>query len=107
MSLQETFIENLKFYRRAAHFSQKDLSMLLNKGFNYINSIEGGVSFPPPAVIDEIASLLKIEPEVLFLKDSSPKNIGASFKRKWGASFKDALVLRVSEEIEKLCEELM
>ncbi len=107
MSLQETFIENLKFYRRTAHFSQKDLSVLLNKGYNYINSIEGGVSFPPPAVIDEIASLLKIETEVLFLKDSCPKNIDSSFKRKWGESFKDVLIARVSDEIEKACEELM
>ncbi len=107
MTLQETFIENLKFYRKQAGFSQKDLSVLLNKGYNYINSIEGGVSFPPPQVIDEIAVLLKIEPEVLFLKDSCPQNIGASFKQKYGESFKDALVLRVSAEIEKVCAELI
>lgn len=107
MSLQETFIENLKFYRRQAGFSQKDLSVLLNKGYNYINSIEGGVSFPPPQVIDEIASFLKIEPEILFSKNSCPANIGASFKKRYGASLSDTLVARISGEIEKICAQML
>lgn len=107
MSLQETFIENLKYYRRAAGFSQKDLSVLLNKGYNYINSIEGASSFPPPTVIDEIANILKIEVEVLFMRDACPKNLASSFKRKWGETFKTTLVSRVRSEIERTCEELL
>ncbi len=105
MGLQETFIENLKFYRKKAKFSQKDLSVLLNKGFNYINSIEGGSSFPPPQVIDEISFILKIEPEVLFSKDSSPKNISESFKKQYKKSLESELIERVSLEIEKVFRE--
>ena len=106
MGLQETFIENLKFYRKQAKFSQKDLSILLNKGFNYINSIEGGVSFPPPQVIDEITKILHIESEVLFSKNSCPKNINLSFKRKYSKSFETELIMRISTEIKKVCHEL-
>ena len=105
MGLQETFIENLKFYRKKAKFSQKDLSVLLNKGFNYINSIEGGSSFPPPQVIDEISAILKIEPEVLFSKDSSPKNISESFKKQYKKSLETELIDRVSQEIKKVFRE--
>lgn len=105
MSLQETFIENLKFYRKQAKLSQKDLSVMLNKGYNYINSIEGGVSFPPPQVIDEIASFLHIEPEILFSKNACPKNINSSFKKKYSASLAATLISRVSAEIEKVCRD--
>lgn len=105
MALQETFIENLKFYRKQAKFSQKDLSVMLNKGFNYINSIEGGTSFPPPQVIDEISKILKIEPELLFSKNSCPQNICDSFKNKYKKSLETELIERVSKEIKKVCTE--
>ena len=107
MSLQETFIENLKFYRKQAKLSQKDLSVMLNKGYNYINSIEGGVSFPPPQVIDEIAGFLHIEPELLFSKNACPTNINTSFKKKYSASLAATLISRVSAEIEKVCRDLL
>jgi transcriptional regulator with XRE-family HTH domain len=105
MALQETFIENLKFYRKREKLSQKDLSVLLNKGYNYINSIEGGASFPPPQVIDEIAGILHVEAEILFSKNSCPANINSAFKKEFGESLKDELILRVTEEIEKVCRE--
>lgn len=107
MSLQETFIENLKFYRKQAGFSQKDLSVMLNKGYNYINCIEGGSSFPPPQVIDEISEILHIEPEVLFSKESCPKNILQTFKKKYKKSLETELVAKVSFEIEKICREML
>ena len=99
------------FGRRRIFFiqliSQKDLSVMLNKGYNYINSIEGGVSFPPPQVIDEIASFLHIEPEILFSKNACPKNINSSFKKKYSASLAATLISRVSAEIEKVCRDLL
>ncbi len=107
MALQETFIENLKFYRKQAGFSQKDLSVMLNKGYNYINCIEGGSSFPPPQVIDEISKLLCIEPEVLFSKKSSPQNILQSFKETYKKSLETELIIKVSSEIEKVCRKMV
>ena len=78
---------------------------MLNKGYNYINSIEGGVSFPPPQVIDEIASFLHIEPEILFSKNACPKNINSAFKKKYAAAVAATLISRVSAEIEKVCRD--
>ena len=75
MSLQQTFIANLRYFRKKKGLTQKDLSVYLNKGYNYINCIEGGNSFPPPAVIDQIAQVLGIDPGQLFQKDSSPENL--------------------------------
>ena len=71
MSLQQTFIANLRYFRKKKGLTQKDLSVYLNKGYNYINCIEGGNSFPPPDVIDQMAAILEVEPGLLFQKDSS------------------------------------
>lgn len=107
MSLQKTFIENLKFYRKSEKISQKDLSIALNKGFNYINSIECGASFPPPNVIDEIAVLLKIEPESLFIKQRTHLPTNEDFKTKFSDLLKTELTSRISAEIARFCDEVM
>lgn len=75
MNTQEIFINNLKFYRKQAGFTQAQLAVLIDKSFNYINGIECGASFPPPDVIDKIAETLKIKPSQLFDETSSPENI--------------------------------
>ncbi len=75
--------------------------------YNYINSIEGGVSFPPPQVIDKIAELLQIEPELLFSKNACPKNIDSSFKKKFSISLTETLISRISAEISKVCRETL
>ena len=102
MSLQETFIKNLKFYRKANSISQKDMSIALNKGFNYINSIECGVSFPPPQVVDEIATILKIEPGILFSKTGCPENIKDDMKSKIPITLKNELIAGITKEIERI-----
>lgn len=104
MGLQETFIANLKFYRKQRGVSQKDLSIALDKSFNYINSIECGVSFPPPGIIDDIAVILKIEPETLFSKSASPANIVRSYAATFSKSLKDELTSGVCREIERICD---
>ncbi len=102
MALQDVFIKNLKFYRKEKSVSQKDLSIALNKGFNYINSIECGASFPPPHVIDEIARLLKIEPEILFSKSACPENIRDTEKACLSPSLKEDLIRGITNEIERI-----
>lgn len=102
MGLQETFIKNLKFYRKQKSVSQKDLSIALDKGFNYINSIECGVSFPPPQVVDQIARILAIEPEILFSKTGCPENIKDTEKANISPSLKDELIQSVTHEIERI-----
>ncbi|HAH61339.1 MAG TPA: hypothetical protein DCL73_04505 [Treponema sp.] len=73
-SLKDIFIQNLKYYRNQKGFSQEKLSNLLNKGFNYINTIECGKSMPPIDMVEQIASALEVDPAVLFKADGCPVN---------------------------------
>ena len=71
MTLQEIFIQNLKYYRKQNGMTQNDLTIALNKGYNYINGIEQGRSFPAPDTIEEIAKILHIRAVQLFDENSS------------------------------------
>lgn len=75
MTTQQIFINNLKFFRKKAGYTQAQLAVLIDKSFNYINGIECGASFPPPDVIDKIAETLKIKPAQLFDENGCKENI--------------------------------
>ena len=67
--LREIFIQNLKYYRKQKGFRQIDLALEINKGYNYINSIENEKYFPPPETIEQIAAVLEVEPMQLFNRE--------------------------------------
>lgn len=67
--LRQTFIHNLKYYRKLKGIRQLDLALEIGKSSNYINSIENGKYFPSPETIEEIAEILEIEPLRLFDKE--------------------------------------
>ena len=46
MSLQETFIRNLKYYRKKKGLTQTELTVEIDMGLNYINGVEQGGVFP-------------------------------------------------------------
>ena len=64
--IRQTFIRNLKHYRKEKGFRQLDLALAIGKSSNYINSVENGKYFPSPETIDQIADVLKIDPILLF-----------------------------------------
>ena len=64
--LRKIFIRNLKYFRSKKGMRQLDLSLEINKGANYINSIENSKYFPSPETIQEIADVLGIKPMQLF-----------------------------------------
>lgn len=66
MSLQKTFIRNLKHYRKKKGLTQTELTVEIDMGLNYINGVEQGAFFPKPDVIDRIAQVLDIKPSLLF-----------------------------------------
>lgn len=66
MSLQETFIQNLKYYRKKKKLTQSELTLEIDMGLNYINGVEQGTFFPKPDVIDRIALALDIDAVLLF-----------------------------------------
>ena len=73
VELRKIFIRNLKYYRKQKGFRQIDLALEINKGYNYINSIENEKYFPSPETIEEISAVLEIEPMQLFNRED-PKN---------------------------------
>ena len=64
--LRQTFIQNLKRYRKEKGFRQLDLALAIGKSSNYINSVENGKYFPSPETIEQIADILGLEPILLF-----------------------------------------
>ena len=64
--IRQTFISNLKHYRKEKGLRQLDLALAIGKSSNYINSVENGKYFPSPETIEQIADVLEIEPIRLF-----------------------------------------
>ena len=75
MKLKEIFINNLKFYRKKKGLTQNELTLAINKSYNYINSVEQGKMMPSFDVIEQICTVLGIEPVSLFDSTASPENI--------------------------------
>lgn len=65
---QKIFIQNLRFYRTKAGFSQLAFSEKINLSPNYLNAVENGKNFPSPEVIQKILEVLNIMPYQLFLE---------------------------------------
>ena len=107
MTLQETFINNLKFYRKKAGLTQAQLALLIDKSFNYINGIECGVSFPPPDVIEKIVDKIDVLPVQLFGENGCPINIVSFNKEKIVDEITQNLYARLRDEIHKEIEKVL
>lgn len=101
MDLQEVFIKNLKLYRKAAKLTQAELSLKIDRSFNYINTIECAGSFPPPDTIQKIADVLKIRPMQLFDENASPANIVATNKEQFISSISERIYAKLRTELKK------
>lgn len=65
-SIRETFVNNLKFYRKQKGISQEKLSYVVGKSIAYINQIENKDTWPQPEMVDKIAEALGIPSSALF-----------------------------------------
>ena len=75
MKLKEIFANNLKYYRKQKGMTQNDLTLAIDKSYNYINSVEQGKLVPSFEVIEQICEVLDIAPVLLFDDKASPDNI--------------------------------
>jgi transcriptional regulator with XRE-family HTH domain len=66
MTLKQTFIKNLKDFRKKEGLSQMQLAEYCGISPGYIAEIEIGKKFPSIGVIEKIAHILKVEPHLLF-----------------------------------------
>lgn len=106
LSLQDIFINNLKFYRKKCGFSQEVLSEKLNKGTNYINKIESRASFPTVQVIEKIAFVLGIKASNLFDDNSVPKNIINSDRERFVSEVTETLYQKLTEDLKSILEKI-
>ncbi|GHV74067.1 hypothetical protein AGMMS49940_13690 [Spirochaetia bacterium] len=70
MTLQETFILNLKKFRAKRGISQMTLGDLSDTTGNYIGQIEAGRRIPSFEKIEQIAAALRIPSYRLFIEES-------------------------------------
>ncbi|MBQ9207358.1 MAG: helix-turn-helix domain-containing protein [Treponema sp.] len=106
LSLQEIFINNLKFYRKKCGLSQESLSEKLNKGTNYINKIESHASFPTIQVIEEIARVLKIKAAQLFEEETTPQNIITGNRDKFIDEVTETLYQKLTADMKTILEKI-
>ena len=106
LALQDIFINNLKFYRKSANYSQESLSAKLGKGTKYINKIESGISFPTIQVIEEIAEVLGIKADQLFEDESTPKNIITSDRDRFVSELTETLYKKLTADMKNVLEKI-
>ena len=106
LSLQDMFINNLKYYRKKCGLSQEALSERLNKGTYYINKIESHASFPTVQVIEQIAQILGIKAAQLFEENATPQNIIVSDRDKFIADVTETLYQKLTADMKNVLEKL-
>ncbi len=103
-SIRETFINNLKFYRKKKGISQEKLSYAVGKSIAYINQIENKDTWPQPEMVDKIAVALEIPSSELFAEEASPKNKKAAIENKIGKTLEVELLSRIEREVKEVCK---
>lgn len=103
-SIRETFVNNLKFYRKQKRISQEKLSYAVGKSIAYINQIENKDTWPQPEMVDKIAVALGISSSALFEENSSPENLQNVFAEKYGKTIEDELISRIEKDIKDVCK---
>ena len=97
MNLQDIFVEYLKYFRKRKNLTQNELTLAIDKSYNYINGIEQKKYFPQPDVIEKIAEVLGIKPMVLFDETGCLENALKNDKE----NFKNEII----EELHKLIKD--
>ena len=66
--VQQVFVNNLRFYRTNAGYTQVEFAVTIEVSPNYLNAVENGKYFPSPDVMQRICTTLKLLPYQLFLE---------------------------------------
>ena len=101
-AIRETFVNNLKFYRKKKGLSQEKLSYAVGKSIAYINQIENKDTWPQPEMVDKIALALDISSSTLFAETASPDNAQNLFSQKFGKSLEKELLERIEKDVKEV-----
>ena len=102
-SIRETFVNNLKFYRKQKGISQEKLSYAVGKSIAYINQIENKDTWPQPEMVDKIAEALQIPSSALFKENGSPENLKKRFEEKYGKTIESEILSRIEKDVKEVC----
>lgn len=102
-SIRETFVNNLKYYRKRKGISQEKLSYAVEKSIAYINQIENKDTWPQPEMVDKIAAALDIPSSALFEETGSPENVKARFESQFGKTLEEELIGRLEKTVKEVC----
>lgn len=110
-TLRETFIKNLKHFRKVKNFSQEKLSKEINMGMTYINQIENKGTWPQPEIVDKIATALDIKTSELFLEEGCNANLVLKDKKQFIDELSTKIKTEIFDDIQKgiekaICEGL-
>lgn len=105
-AIRETFVNNLKFYRKKKGLSQEKLSYAVGKSIAYINQIENKDTWPQPEMVDKIAIALGIPSSALFDEIGSPENAKMQFEHSFGKSLESELISRIKKDVKEICSQL-
>ena len=105
MQLKKEMGKNIQKFRKLNKITQEKLAELVGVEINSISSIETGKYFPSPETIEQIASILGVEPMQLFDRaepaSSPPKKSPPDTK-----AIRNRLENEVLESIAKAFEEM-
>lgn len=71
--IQQLFINNIRFYRTKAGYSQLAFSEKIGLSPNYLNAVENGKNFPSLDVLQKMVDTLQLLPYELFLEHPNAK----------------------------------
>ncbi len=95
MSLRETFVTNVRQYRKKAHLSQQELAEKCGIATNYLSEIERGQKFPSVELIEKISDKLCI-PAYMFFMDGTTEIDMDLVSRKRNREFSDRLIAEIT-----------
>lgn len=101
MDLQDIFINKLKYFRKQKKLTQNDLTLAIDKSYNYINGIEQKKYFPQPEVIEKIAQVLEIKPMQLFDENGCLENLLKTEKENFKTEIIEKLHKLLKEDIKR------
>ncbi|MBQ9622327.1 MAG: helix-turn-helix transcriptional regulator [Treponema sp.] len=96
---QEIFIQNLRYYRIKAGFSQLAFSEKIGLSPNYLNAIENGKNFPSADVIQRILDILNLLPYQLFLEKPDTSSLQPDLREitQLASSLKQTLIVKIDD----------
>ena len=104
MGVRQTFIQNLKYYRKQAGLTQEKLAESIGMSTSYIGDMEARERFPSAETIDKIAETLNIPVSVLFNEKGSPDSLNSAFAKTYATTLQAELTKRISIAIQEVCD---